>query len=237
MIKRSLIQDRYLVLWFLPCLFWLNISLFVILKITKSRLLATSIIVAFSALIGLLYYKCGGAPLPWDIDAATTALPFFFAGYICKLYRITFCINYKPVSKMAIIFLSCIAMQILLTSFSYAISGEVLNINDCKYGVIPLSYTAAFLGILATVILSNISHPKITRYIGRNSIVFFAWHNDIMKHIVNRFLKTFNLIYNENWDYSLRMLYWAANVILIIIGLAICNEVLHKIKTMKVAKK
>ena len=38
-------------------------------------------------LLGLVYYKSGGLPLPWNIDACFMAIPFFFVGCVLKQFK------------------------------------------------------------------------------------------------------------------------------------------------------
>lgn len=230
MIKRILIQDRYLVLWFLACLFWLNLFLYILVKLTNNSLITIAVVVIVFAVLGVCYYTIlGGRALPWDIDAVTTSMPFFFGGYLVKEvlgkdYYI------KEKKTKLIVFCLCFTLNAVLTCISMSITGEWFNINNCTYGVPLLTFPAAFAGIIAAIMFSMSFTPRLINYIGRYSLIYFAWHFHIMVHITNRVLKGIGLVYNDFWPYHLRMLFWALDIFLVIIGLTICNELILRIK-------
>ena len=39
------------------------------------------------AAAGIIYYKMGGPSIYWNIDVSLTAMPFFYAGYLCRKIR------------------------------------------------------------------------------------------------------------------------------------------------------
>lgn len=83
LLEKLFVQRRFWTLWFIACLFWLNIVFYIICKKCQSdRLLA--LIVSGMCLAGLLYYHWGGSALPWNIDGVFPASFFFFAGYLFK---------------------------------------------------------------------------------------------------------------------------------------------------------
>jgi fucose 4-O-acetylase-like acetyltransferase len=86
LLKSFIFQKRLWTLWYIACLFFLNVFFYIITKFVKNNVLRGAI-VTMLACIGLLYYKVGGLPLPWNIDVCFTALPFFFIGYLLKHYK------------------------------------------------------------------------------------------------------------------------------------------------------
>ena len=76
-------QQRFWTLWFIACLFWLSILFYAIVRFVKSEKIRAAVVIVLSV-AGLVYYRLGGGPLPWNIDVCFTALPFFYVGYLCK---------------------------------------------------------------------------------------------------------------------------------------------------------
>ena len=78
-----IIQRRFLTLWYLACLFWLNIIFYCLVKWCRS--LYKILIISFMLfLLGLTYYRLGGVSLPWNVDVCFTAVLFFSMGYFLK---------------------------------------------------------------------------------------------------------------------------------------------------------
>lgn len=75
-IKSLIVQKRFLSLWFLTCLFSLNIMFYLIMRLKLNDLIV-SILVIVLAVLGIVYYEFGGKPLIWNIDVCLTASPFF----------------------------------------------------------------------------------------------------------------------------------------------------------------
>lgn len=84
--ERLMIQNRFWTLWYIACLFWLNIFMYALIKYIRSTwgLLFVGTVMAAT---GILYYKNGGVPLPWNIDACLTASLFVIAGYCYKVHN------------------------------------------------------------------------------------------------------------------------------------------------------
>lgn len=71
-------------MWFVACLFIMQIQLFYILKLTNRRVTQFVVCIAFSAL-GLLWANFIRIPLPWHIVNACVFLPMLFGGYAYRL--------------------------------------------------------------------------------------------------------------------------------------------------------
>lgn len=229
MLRRILVQDRYLIIWYLACLFMLNVVTYILLHITRDNVPVSFLISVLLATAGVIYSKNGGKPLPWNIDACATTLPFFYLGYLFKQKKI-FERYMNTKDRMMLVFVGGFILNTTMAVGSYLITGEVLDINDSKYGFPLFSYIGAIAGTLVFISLAHLVRPKVIRFIGINSLYYYAWHNDIMKHIVNRVLKAFGLIYDEEWSFAVRMLYWSGNIFLIVFGLTICVVIIKFLK-------
>jgi acyltransferase len=162
-------------LWFLTCLFIVEILFFYILKNVQKPLQILLILFAFS-IIGYLESLFIPFRLPWSTDVALTAVVFFGLGYLFKLY------NYetKLQAKLTIIIIA------LVTSISISlITEDKVDMNNVQYGNYALFYIAALCGLTMVIFLSKIlSKSKTLDYIGRNSLIIFAFHLPIKPFVV-----------------------------------------------------
>lgn len=100
-----LLQRRFLVLWFISCLFWLNLIAYFLFssKISERNKIIFSCI---SAITGQLYYKLGGKPLFWNVDVCLMALIFFHLGYLYRLNYTYINEKIKKINIKLLVFLS-----------------------------------------------------------------------------------------------------------------------------------
>jgi len=70
-------------LWFLTCLFIVEILFFIVKRWGKGRLFIV-IAVLVSAALGFLNYQYLGIKLPWNIEVALTPIVFYSAGFLLK---------------------------------------------------------------------------------------------------------------------------------------------------------
>lgn len=220
-----LIQIRCETLWFIACLFWLNILFYLLLKKIRS-LKKISLVVVLLFVGCLVYYRLGGISLPWNIDVCLTGLLFFFGGYLFKL-------NYSEVKnfvsfKMSILLFICfLIINVLFGYLSYYLSGERFDMFYNDYGIPIFSCISSFAGIGMIIIISHWFTLKFISYIGKNSIIYYAVHQAIMVTILRNILYYLNIgIYNIYSSFNLRVL----ELILIIVILTIVNEIVKKIK-------
>ena len=77
------LQRRFWTLWYIACLFWLNIIFYII--VSKLKKIKCIVFVSFMMFwIGIMYYHFGGKSLPWNIDVCLTAILFFAVGFWLK---------------------------------------------------------------------------------------------------------------------------------------------------------
>lgn len=170
------VQNRYLTLWYLAMLFGVNLVMFFLVKI-RSMLLQGAIAV-LSCVGGLLYYHFGGISLPWNIDAVTTAILFFWAGYAIKRLGVL----EKPLSKSYLLLLwtGFLAINIVFNILSIQKSGVTFEMFWRLYGAPYFSFLSAFSGIFAVLTFSKRFTLRPVEYIGRHSILFYLWHQTII---------------------------------------------------------
>lgn len=164
-------------LWFLCCLFILNISFYAIFLICRNKI---QLILICSISIGIISFWMGMHDLfiPLWGDAALTALPFFLFG---NILRNKSNILYEPFSKKhwIICAFSLFALSLIyLHNSDFArIKSELIH-GDNHFEVDCLSmYVGGICGTLFILMLAKrLNHAPIISYIGRYSIVVLMTH-------------------------------------------------------------
>jgi hypothetical protein len=134
-------------------------------------------------IVGLVYYHFGGIALPWNVDVVLTSCIFFFGGYWFKMYygKIREHINRN---KSIVLFVVMGIINVCLGYLGVKIAGNGLEMFNATYGFPPFTLLSAFAGIFLIVIFSHWFNLSAIKYIGRNSLIYYAWHQTIMIPIV-----------------------------------------------------
>ncbi len=156
-------------LWFLPCMFWVQILLYLLVKFLKTkRNLVLVMLMLFT--VGILFIKFVGIMLPWEIETSLIALIFTGIGFIVK-DNIHFL---GKVSK----WYSIIAFVIcgIITYINTVYNGEHVDLATNTIGL-PITYLiGAFSGICGWCILFyKMNNIKILNYIGKNSLIYYSF--------------------------------------------------------------
>lgn len=180
MLKSFMIQEHYWTVWFLACLFLVEVLYYGIHAVCGKRpVLATALSVLICA-FGLLRYRLGWGSMPWNLDVALVAQLFFHGGYVV---RNTGTANVAKQVKglWRVMLIGCfLALNAGCGFLCIRLSGESLDMSIGMYGNELLTVASAFAGIFAVILISqNISSKWIT-YLGQNTMVIFAWHSRIM---------------------------------------------------------
>ena len=179
LIKAFIIQKRVWTLWYIACLFFLNIIFYLITTFVK-RKAVVGIIAGLCAVGGLCYYRAGGLALPWNIDACFTALPFFFGGYALKLNLDRAESILKKKYAGFILFVVFGGVNVVFGALNILTTEKGLEMFYNEYANPVFTYISAFAGVFAVIIFSRFFTLKPIRYIGENSLVYYAWHQTIM---------------------------------------------------------
>ena len=225
-----LIQKRNWAIWFLTCLFILNILFYFAKRLLKTNLLL-SLFSVFCVISGALYYYFGGRFLPWNIDTAFMAFPFFFAGHYYKSQYDNFKKYFNKKYRIALFFLLLIAVNVSLCYLNFHIySGRWFNMYDSRYGIIPITYLSAFAGIGSTLIISEITLIKPVRYIGENSILYLAWHDEIMIPIAGKCLLVFCSLFSIKYEDIHILLRYLIYMVIVVGMITILNIIITHTK-------
>ena len=174
-IWQFLLQRRMYTIWFLMCLFLLEIIFYLIAKILNYSLIKMGIASIIMGVLGVVYFKIVGITLPFNIDACFTAMPFFYLGYVMKNER--FQKNLFDLPKIYVL-LFIIINLVCVTGNKY-LAGENLNMATNEYGFVPLTFIAAVSGIACVLLISKWFPINIVQYLGKRTLVYFAWHQSI----------------------------------------------------------
>ena len=177
-----LLQRRMWTLWFLACLFFLELGAYFFVRYVKNSGALAGIGLALGA-VGVAYGMLGGPALPWDLDLCFSALPFFLGGYLLR-DKGGWILEHSR-SRWGILAFFAFGLVNLAAGMPGILGkAPVLDLFSSQYGIAPLSYLSAFGGIGAVVIAACWMCWKPAIYLGQNSLIYFAWHqNPVMTAI------------------------------------------------------
>ena len=229
LVKNFVFQKRLWTLWYIACLFFLNIIFYLVTKFAKKNISKAVIVIAM-AFIGLVYYKSGGLPLPWNIDACFMAIPFFFAGYVLKENSNKIDNLLSQTKNKILLFLAFGLINVVFGYLNIRTTGKGLEMFYSEYANPIFTYISAFAGIFAVIIFSRFFTIKPIRYIGKNSLIYYAWHQTIMIPVTEIGLRIIglNLPYDITQPY-----YWIYKLLqffIIIIALTVATFIFEKTK-------
>lgn len=227
--KLLVFQQRFWTLWFMACLFFLNIGFYLLLKLCQKHW----IVILMSTLLpilGLYYYRSGGTPLYWNVDTCAMAIPFFALGYLYKqnAHQVDDVITGKL--KSIFLFLMFAFINIVSWRLSLDETGLGLEMFASNYGHPIFTYVAAFSGIFCVVIVSKWFTIEPIRYLGENSMLYYAWHQTIMIPIIHKLMELMGLNALMTYGTIGMVTYKWICLIGIIIILTICNWCIRKLK-------
>lgn len=164
-------------LWFLRCLFFMNVIFAVFFYAIKHLhlnepypdvLLGTCIMG-----IGIAGYFVGNLHL--NFGTSMTCMPFLWAGYV--LNRRLNMLGRKIPGAWALVF-----TLVLLVMVHYMYMGDNYFFSNTYSSTLPLLYASGLFGTLAVLLLSSvIKWLPVISYIGRYSIIVLCTHMAVMK--------------------------------------------------------
>ena len=167
-------------LWFLPCLFLVEVELYFISYLKKkAQIGAIGLLVVLGFIVGPKFRY-----IPWTAAGSFVALLFCWLGFLLK-DKIT---SLDHSSKLGII-LGGITVSLL---FCYLNGGVSMAID--AYGN-PLYFLLSALGgISYVVLLTTHTRPnRMMRYIGMNSIIIFGLHGHLLFFVIPKIKAWVNL--------------------------------------------
>lgn len=182
MLRSFLIQEHYWTIWFLAALFLTQLIYYSIDWCFFRWKYAVSIASLVVCSFGLLRYRLGWGSLPWNIDIAFVSQFFFHLGYSFmhneKVYD-TF-IKVKSHLHGLVIIVFCLIINLVAAKACMAVSMQSLDMSIGMYGNEVLTFFAAIAGILLIVTMGPMINSRFFTYLGRNTMILFAWHSRIV---------------------------------------------------------
>lgn len=166
-------------LWFLTCLFWVDVIFMVIEKYLKK--LSWLIFIAITAL-GMVFTSITTIRLPWAIDAAMVGVGFYYAGYLLKKYSNISVVNRLMDLKLFEALLGLAIFSVLI------IANGVVNMRTGSYSIIPLSFLNGAGFSIVILNICKLAEQKAEKskmlmipcnglkYVGENSIVYLCFN-------------------------------------------------------------
>lgn len=173
------------VLWFIPCLFVVELLFYFINKYSKNDY-EILIFLVLSSILGYLCMNHLKVRLPWSIDTALSALPFYGVAYLISKNKVKSVL----VSLQSRIVLIMVCFYVTL-KISY-INGLVAMVGNL-YKNFFYFYIGAFIGIiLAANIAKFIKKIKFIKFLGVNSLFILAFHTRFYRVITYSTVKFLN---------------------------------------------
>lgn len=170
-------QFRYWTIWFLVCLFVVNVLAFLIIRYyNKNKYLISGLL----SLFFIIYSFCVSYPLPWCFDNGCVMLSVFFLGVFLKDSQKLNILTNNPFLILCNLFLS-----VFFCFLSYHISGKMVDVFYRDYGFVLFSLPSCFFGIMFMLAISKIINLKAFRYVGENSLIYFGLHQTCMYPLVS----------------------------------------------------
>lgn len=225
------VQVRCWDLWYLTCLFMVNVIFYVIIKLLK-RTWAAGAASVLLTIFGFYYYMHGGKGIFWNIDVCFFAVFFFFVGYWFKNGYGKKLLDKCDESRLVSILVFIIAwiVNFVCGELSYDLSEMQFEMYMGTYGVPYLSYAAAVGGIIGTVVLSKWISLFPIIYIGRNSILYFAWHQSVVMPFTEVILEKYEYLPNEYTGQFESLGCRVFQFVFILITLTIASEIINRTK-------
>lgn len=222
------IQRRWFTIWFIACLFIVELLFYGIVKFCKNNMAAIVIVSFILGAASMVYFKLGGPTLPWNIDIAFSALPFFAVGYLMfntkKIYNLF--IDKNP--TRVLLFIAMLILNLVGAYGSLKLNNQLLDMSSALWGNPVLTCISAFGGSLAVIMFSNWITIKPVEYIGKNSLVYYAWHSRIMIPICGYIYTALGILQGERLFVSIVRAIVSFAIILIV--LTICDRIIRNTK-------
>lgn len=163
------------ILWFLPCLFLTRIGFYGLRKVIVDKRYLISVLVAFSVIGYLSSLFFSSWKLFFGLETALTAIVFFGAGHIWKTATAG-PLSWARPQQWFVLFLGS-GVCLLFAVLNYQATGLQVDMRVDRLNNYAYFYLAAFGGIAATLALSQlIQRNSILEYLGKKTLVLFAWH-------------------------------------------------------------
>lgn len=200
-------------LWFIPCLFAVEIIYYLFSRVNSQWL--TLVFCFLAAALGVALSRIFGADylflLPWNLDAAFYALPFYGVANTVMQYTshsklLDYCKNNRKTVFLAALISATIMVYMALTNGECSMGSSSYNCNEWIFFERALCGCVALL-LISLWISSFEKTPKIMRWIkwcGTNSLDIMCLHIPIKGVAIIAVTKLLELSIDisTSWEYS-----------------------------------
>lgn len=180
MLRNFLVQEHFWTVWFLACLFLTEMLYYIIHRLCGSRPAVSSMVSVALCIFGFLRYRLGWGSLPWNLDVALIAQFFFHIGFLLRDWLIQWGRKPQSLFTSIAVLMGLLGVNAAAGFLCIRVSGVSLDMSIGMYGNEILTVISAVAGILFVVLLSQKMTYGFVTYLGRNTMVIFAWHSRII---------------------------------------------------------
>ncbi len=200
-------MDWGIPMWFLPCLFVLSLLFYFIAKLKTKHI---AIALAFSGIIGFIYSKHYNIHIPWSIDIAFAAIPFYGTGYLFRDFINKNIFKYKNTSKALLILTITLGLNIIFFYLNSRIDMSKGLYNNYLY-----MYLSGVGGTVFYLTLLNfLPRIKWISFLGVNTLLIMAFHLRAMTIV--KFFQTYILHVEYNSSTLWSIIYAVIQIIILI---------------------
>ncbi len=218
-------------LWFIPCLFFVEILYYFISKLNTFLLIPICIALVVCGWLLETYWSSVTAYLPWSIDSGLFALGFYCIGHLISSRLKTTIKNvqeskYKKLLPLTISIICFVALiPLAFLNGKVSLGSKILNNGFLFYmtGIIGSG------GIIALAIA--ITNCKFLSFLGKNTFCIMAVH-----HFINAFLKLI-IVKFVFFNYDVTNILHSIIPFLIVLGLSIVCVFVYNFFKNKLFKK
>ncbi|RSX51138.1 acyltransferase family protein [Bifidobacterium callimiconis] len=175
MLGGFLVQRRFTTLWFLAALFVSELVFWTLIRLLEDnerRLLA---VCTALGTLGILYNEFVRVFLPWNLDVVLVILLYLAVGYTCRKRDVMIML----IGHRARSLIMAVAVSVACSLINYRLCGEPYEMFAGQYGIFPLTVIAACCGSVAVILLMSLVRCRPLNWLGRNTMVFFMFHQSI----------------------------------------------------------
>jgi fucose 4-O-acetylase-like acetyltransferase len=214
-----LLQRHWEILWFLPALFLTEILYKIVYTVLEGN--KKKIILVFVALlfVAFWYYEKIDCFLPWCVDVVFVSETFFFVGHLMAEKKL---LEKNLICKIIL----SLSINIISMYVNYIVAGEALSMMQNKYGILPLGIISGISGSVFLMCTAEKFNSSLLKYIGKNSLLYYAWHVQIVWTIEEVLFKLLHVFQTE-LSVIERCGKVAIQILFAIFILTLCNEIIR----------
>lgn len=181
MLRGLIVQEHFWTIWFLTALFLTEMLYYLLDRWMGKHPWWITVASALLCVFGLLRYRLGRGSLPWNLDVSLVAQFFFHGGRLfCQheeWQRAVMPQNREQAVRGSLFLLG---INVLAGFLGIKLSHSSLDMSVGLYGNEVLTIISAFAGTLFVINVASRSPLRSLKYLGRNTMIVFAWHSRIV---------------------------------------------------------